>query len=171
MNASFWPRRCSTGAILLLMLFFTSALMPLTSATSDEASSEGTSSNADDDANDDASNDGSEAEVTRVTPVVDVNCTARPAIERDWLYRGDSRPVQASQEARPDMPWGDVVSRVECWIHNPHPYTITVAVLSTEDAELFDPGIGNLHEHLGLELHHRPLGPSLHAVVIRKHLS
>ena len=141
MNATLRPRRCSTGAILLLMLFFTSALMPLTSATSDEASSEGTSSNADDDASDDASNDGSEAEVTRVTPVVDVNCTARPAIERDWLYRGDSRPVQASQEARPDMPWGDVVSRVECWLHNPHPYTITVAVLSTEDAELFDPAL------------------------------
>ena len=39
------------------------------------------------------------------------------------------------------MPWGDVVSRVECWLHNPHPYTITVAVLSTEDAELFDPAL------------------------------
>ena len=105
MNATLQPRRGSTGAILLLMLFFTSALMPLASATSDEASPEGTSSNAGDDADDDASNDGSEEEVTRVTPVVDVNCTARPAIERDWLYRGDSWPVQASQEARPDMPW------------------------------------------------------------------
>ena len=141
MNTTLRPRRGSSCAILLLMLFFTSALMPLTSATSDQASSEGTSSNADDDANNDASTDGSEEEVTRVTPVVDVNCTARPAIERDWLYRGDSRPVQASQEARPDMPWGDVVSRMECWLHNPHPYTITVAVLPTEDAEVFDPAL------------------------------
>ena len=30
---------------------------------------------------------------------------------------------------------------MECWLHNPHPYTITVAVLPTEDAEVFDPAL------------------------------
>ena len=119
--------------MLLLLVLVSSTLAPVAAESSDVVSSEdpppssgGESSSAD--------------ESSQSTPVVNFNCTTVPTQDIDWVHRGDSTyPVRALPEARPDMPWGDVVTRLECWLYNPHSDTIVVAVQPLSDVDVYGP--------------------------------
>ncbi len=139
------PRREVHQGVAVVAMFLLCILAGATTTAASPAegdpTSESSASNGNESAQEDPSMNTSDTlNGTAVLEWSDFDCDERPAEIGDWVQRGASQyPVKGSPEWRPDMPSGDVVKRLHCWLSNPYAFNITVAAQSPDAVEVFDP--------------------------------